>query len=157
MRRATTLVRLLLFALLVLGTAGMHTLGHPPESGPSHDPMAGTTVTVSMADPVADPMADPAADCPDGHCAADAASGVTFIPATAHGSGLPMPHGGMDPASLCMAVLLAAVTLAITLFLLRPCSRRRARLTARGLWGRATSALPPPTPPDLSCLAVLRI
>ncbi|MEU8132252.1 DUF6153 family protein [Streptodolium elevatio] len=136
MRIASTLCRLLLFALILLGTTGMHTIGHPPEARAA----SGAEATHPSA-----------AVCPDGHCPSPGAS---------FGSGehdMPARHGGgTDPMSLCLAVALAAFVLAVTWFAVRRRAREHVR-SARGAWGRLVSGLPPPRPPDLSRLAVLRI
>ncbi|WTW94084.1 DUF6153 family protein [Streptomycetaceae bacterium NBC_01309] len=132
MRVVSTLGRLLLFALILLGTTGMHTIGHPPEAR-------------AMA------AHEEAVACPDGHCPSPG-------PSVAGGDhDMPARHGGgMDPMSLCLAVALAAFVLAVTWFAVRRRAREHLRF-ARGVWGRLVSGLPPPRPPDLSRLAVLRI
>ncbi|NUU21624.1 MAG: hypothetical protein HOV68_08940 [Streptomycetaceae bacterium] len=163
MRDASAPVRLLLFALLVVGTMGMHTIGHPPEAhasmaasmeAPTGDAGRAAAADVRTSDhaPAAAPAAMPAEDCPDGHCAPAAST-------PDHGTTAPSGHGGvmgLGMASLCLAIVLAAFVLAVTLFALRR-GGRRPRHLARGLWGRLASGLPPPRPPDLSRLAVLRI
>lgn len=137
MRVVSTLGRLLLFALILLGTTGMHTIGHPPEARA----------------PAAHEGAphEGAAACPDGHCPSPGPSvgGVDHDTPARHG-------GGTDPMSLCLAVALAAFVLAVTWFAVRRRAREHLRF-ARGAWGRLVSGLPPPRPPDLSRLAVLRI
>lgn len=140
MRVASTLSRLLLFALIVLGTTGMHTIGHPPEAH-----------TASAA------AHDAAATCPDGHCPSPPSPDMGLGTST-RGHEAPGGHdgGGMDPMSLCLAVALAAFVLAVTWFVLRRRARELVR-AARGAWGRLVSGLPPPRPPELSRLAVLRI
>lgn len=147
MRNATALVRLFLFVVLAVGTLGMHTVGHPPgaraEAAMAADAMATSDTPHTLAAP-----------CPDGHCAAASAASAHHDTAD-HNS--PARHPGMDPASVCLAVALAGFVLAVTLLALRGGAARRTALFARGLWGRATSALPPPRPPDLSQLAILRI
>lgn len=141
MRNASTLVRLLLFVVLAVATAGMHTVGHPPETGRdtapagAHAAMADTATVAAAADGRA------ADDCPEGHC-----------------SPAPVKHdGGMDPASVCLAIALAAFALTVALLAVRRGLPRRTALFVRGLWGRVTAALPPPRPPALSQLAILRI
>ncbi|WP_436774759.1 DUF6153 family protein [Yinghuangia sp. YIM S09857] len=135
MRIAATLFRLLLFAVIVLGTAGMHTIGHPPEA---------RAAVTHVAE----------APCPDGHCPASpapiAGAADHRAPDGHHGA------GGMDPMSLCLAVALAGFVLAVAWFAVGRRARGLAR-AARGAWGRHVSGLPPARPPDLSRLAVLRI
>ncbi|POX40584.1 hypothetical protein C3486_13165 [Streptomyces sp. Ru73] len=138
--------RLLLFAALVAGIVTMHTFGHPmPEEG------HGAAVAV-------------AAHTPSGHAtAADnpmAAGPVAQAPPHAGGhASAPGPHG-MDPGSVCLAVLSvgALALLAAGGLLVR---RRSAELSAaaparllRALWPN-----PPPLPRHrrLARLAVLRV
>lgn len=156
MRNAATWFRLLLFALLVIGTAGMHTIGHPPEAGaaaPAAEFRTHADAATASGMMYADPA--PADDCPSGHC-----STADRERAAGHDSGsggdFPGEHGGMDPMSLCLAIALAAFVLAVTWFALRRGARHRAD-AASGAWGRLTSGLPPPRRPDPSRLAVLRI
>ncbi|WP_331771966.1 DUF6153 family protein (plasmid) [Embleya sp. NBC_00888] len=86
--------------------------------------------------------------CPRGDCAPGDGSGDK------HGS-----EHGTDPASMCLAVLFAglgALATALALLALRrardlPAFRPRARAA------RFVSGLPPPGPPELSLLQVLRI
>ncbi|MCB5170032.1 hypothetical protein LG634_35170 [Streptomyces bambusae] len=89
--RAPRLPRLLLLAALLLGIAGMHALGHPAESRALPAPGTFAAATFHDAERVA-------------HVAG---SGVT---ATSHGAGHGGPGGtgtdtGMDPGSVCLAVL----------------------------------------------------
>jgi hypothetical protein len=169
MRNASTPVRLLLFALLLIGTVGMHTIGHPPEAKAATPAAAPAAAPAVMTDAAASAAAMPAApdavsadpgDCPSGHCSSPAGLPTAHSPAGQGGHGAPgSDHGssgGMDPMSLCLAIALAAFVLAVTWFALRRGTRRRTT-AVRGLWGRLGSALPPPRPPDLSRLAVLRI
>ncbi|MGA4545763.1 hypothetical protein ACPA54_37825 [Uniformispora flossi] len=154
MRNATALVRLFLFVILAVGTAGMHTIGHPPEARAE----AAMAADAMSADPMAAPDAPdgPDAPCPDGHCAAQGPAAAEHRENTAdHNS--PARHPGMDPASVCLAIALAGFVLAVTLLALRRGAARRTALFVRGLWGRVASVLPPPQPPDLSQLAILRI
>ncbi|GAA4990203.1 hypothetical protein GCM10023205_71860 [Yinghuangia aomiensis] len=150
MRNATALVRLFLFVVLAVGTVGMHTVGHPPEARAE----ATMAADAMSADPVAGRNA-PDAPCPDGHCAAGGPAAAEHRNAADHNS--PARHPGMDPASVCLAIALAGFVLAVTLLALRRGAARRTALFVRGLWGRVASVLPPPQPPDLSQLAILRI
>jgi hypothetical protein len=135
---------LLLVVLLTLGVFAMHTMGHPDEShghgtdvavasaeGARHDSMARNTA----------PLDDPE---PEHGTAASAAK-----------SPVHEPPGGMDPMSVCLAVLTVWL---LGLFLHALVVRRQERLTA--LLARsmalARSGTPPPRP-LLSQLSVLRI
>lgn len=162
MRNATALVRLFLFVVLAVGTVGMHTVGHPPEAhaeatmatdAMSADAMAGPTALQAIRAPRV-PHA-PDAPCPDGHCAVGGSAAAEHQNTADHNS--PAGHPGMNPASVCLAIVLAGFVLAVTLLALRRGAARRTALFVRGLWGRVTSVLPPPQPPDLSQLAILRI
>ncbi|MCK7622798.1 DUF6153 family protein [Streptomyces sp. RS10V-4] len=136
---------LLLIAVLALGVFAMHTLGHPSGpremAGPAMGPAAhGTPAAAAAAGTTAHHGSDPAPDRPTAH----------------HGSG-PSSHSpgaGMDMTSLCVAVLGAWVLAC----LLRLVVRRRADwlvlLRAGALVLRPN---PPPRPPDLARLSVLRI
>ncbi|MFH9064698.1 DUF6153 family protein [Streptomyces coeruleorubidus] len=135
---------LLLVVMLTLGVFAMHTLGHPEEShgpgmagtvagaeGARHDSTAGNTA----------PLDDPEPE--HGSAASAAKSPVHELP------------GGMDPMSVCLAVLTVWL---IGLFLHALVVRRQERLTA--LLARsmalARPGIPPPRP-LLSQLSVLRI
>ncbi|MGW0471390.1 DUF6153 family protein [Streptomyces coeruleorubidus] len=135
---------LLLAVMLTLGVFAMHTLGHPEES---HGPgMAGSVAGAegarhdSMARNTA-PLDDPAPE--HGSAASAAKSPVHELP------------GGMDPMSVCLAVLTVWL---IGLFLHALLVRRQERLTA--LLARSMALARPGTPPPrplLSQLSVLRI
>ncbi|MBC3984007.1 hypothetical protein H8N01_15890, partial [Streptomyces sp. AC536] len=152
--------RLLLFTALLFGIVTMHTLGHPTEHGgtaghtrpsgaaPGHPPMADA--------PPADPP--PPAHAPAAHAADHPAltSDDTLTPddvrasadllASGDAVGLGDPrqlgapgHGGMDPLSVCLAVLAAwSVVL-----LLSAAARRRASAPVATL-GTAYAAAPWP-------------
>jgi hypothetical protein len=156
MRNATALVRLFLFVVLAVGTVGMHTIGHPPEARAEATMATDAKSADVMAAPDTHAVPDaPAAPCPDGHCAAGGSAAAEHRNTADHDS--PARHPGMDPASVCLAIALAGFVLAVTLLALRRGAARRTALFVRGLWGRVTSVLPPPQPPDLSQLAILRI
>ncbi|MDQ0748956.1 hypothetical protein QF034_003187 [Streptomyces africanus] len=137
---------LLLVVMLALGVFAMHTMGHPDESsghgmrgavpaaaGVHHDAMA--------RKPAA--LAGPEVTAEHGTATSAAMSPVHGIP------------DGMDPMSVCLAVL--TVWLPV-LFLRAPAVRRHERLTA--LLARSTALARPGTPPPrplLSQLSVLRI
>ena len=150
--------QLLLFAALLFGIVTMHTLGHPSEHGPGHGPDAGTeqmAYGVHLAD---------AGDAPSAHGAGSPMTDVTATTATTSmtsmtsmTSGMP-PMSGMDPLSVCLAVLLGGFTLLLLLAtaLGRPgaAAVHPAVLTRllRALW-----PVPPPPRTLLSRLSVLRI
>lgn len=147
--------RLLLVLMLALGVFIMHTIGHPgdgsgtgtvssshtasmggmPAHGHGHRADAGTGMALSPAPPAVDPAADPA---------------LTIVSAPADEPGM-----AMDMASLCLAVLgsWALAALLHALFL----GRRDwfAKLATRVL--AAARPDPPPRPPDLARLSILRI
>ncbi|MEB8342719.1 DUF6153 family protein [Streptomyces endophyticus] len=121
--------RLLLFAALLLGIVGMHTLGHP--SG--HDAAMPTE---------------------SAHVAMAAEHGSA---ATVHERPDSPGHSGMDPLNVCLAVLGSLTLLLLTAVVLRPLLVAVAPgPRARGL---ALAQRPNPPPPRrlLSQLSVLRI
>ncbi|MGW7099526.1 DUF6153 family protein [Streptomyces sp. NPDC054838] len=118
--------QLLLIVVLALGVFVMHTTGHPDS-------------------PSAHQTAHPSAHAP----AAMAASGPDRGDRAA-------PHApGMDMASLCLAVLGAAVLLVLVRAALRRCTEGPANRRA----GAVTCLVPrpPPRAPDLTLLSILRI
>jgi hypothetical protein len=137
---------LLLVAVLTLGVFAMHTMGHPEESH-GHD-MAGAVASAEgarhhgTAQDTA-PLAEPETTAEHGTAASPTKSPVHGLPS------------GMDPMSVCLAVLTAWL---LGLFLHALVVRRQGRLTA--LLARsmalARPGIPPPRP-LLSQLSVLRI
>ncbi|MEU3072706.1 DUF6153 family protein [Streptomyces laurentii] len=143
-RAGSALAHLLLVGVLALGVFVMHTVGHPKDAMPGG--MAdGTTMTAAVPAPAPAPAHDGTA------------------PASAHGS----PHAspvhdpgshsgsGMDMTTLCVAVLGAWLLAALLRAVL---ARRHGRGTAP-LARRRTVRVPhapPPRPPDLAVLSVLR-
>lgn len=155
--------RLLLFAALLLGIVTMHTLGHPRDHAPAAT--AATTDAVPGAVPGARVMAAGHAQAaaqaaahamPGTHTSApdDHVSGPTA--STTHGGG----HGGMDPLSVCLAVLGAGWAAA---FLLSLVARFHGRpgtgpVAARAWFSRALWPIPPPPRHKaLARLSVLRV
>ncbi|MEU3350345.1 hypothetical protein [Streptomyces sp. NPDC037389] len=150
--------RLLLFAALLLGIVTMHTLGHPRDHAPGvtadaapgvHAMTAGHAQAVAHAMPDAMPGTHASASALDDHLSGPAAS-------TTHRGG----HGGMDPLSVCLAVLGAGWAAA---FLLSLVARFRDRpgtgpVAARAWFSRALWPIPPPPRHKaLARLSVLRV
>ncbi|MEU1780693.1 MULTISPECIES: hypothetical protein [Streptomyces] len=142
--------RLLLFAALLLGIVTMHTLGHPRDHGPAVE--AGTH---AMA-PGGHAMTSAGHAMPD-------AGGHTSVPAasTPHHGG----HGGMDPLSVCLAVLGTGSATAFLLSLALAAFLRFFRdrpgtgpVAARAWFSRALWPVPPPPRQKaLARLSVLRV
>ncbi|MEU2516749.1 hypothetical protein [Streptomyces syringium] len=144
--------RLLLFAALLLGIVTMHTLGHPSEHGSGQPgPTAARPATHAM----------PAHAMP-AHAAPVRADGTAPAAMAAPAAGAPRtdppPHSGMDPMSVCLAVLAAgwavALLLGLAAFLRRSAAAApaiRARLL-HTLW-----PIPPPRHKALARLSVLRV
>lgn len=136
--------RLLLVVVLALGVFIMHTVGHP--SGGSGSGLSPTTHADGM-----DSM--PAGAFPG-------TLGVTDD--SVHGpesaGAVPAPHDpgtGMDMASLCLAVL-GAWVLASLLYAAFSARRERPTELAAGVLS-VIRPEPPPGPPDLAQLSILRI
>lgn len=144
--------RLLLFAALLLGIVTMHTLGHPSEHGSGQPgPTAARPVTHAM--PAHAMPAHAAASQADDIAPAAMAAPAADAPRTD-----PPPHSGMDPMSVCLAVLAAGWAVALLLGLAALLRRSgaaapatRARLL-RTLW-----PIPPPRHKALARLSVLRV
>ncbi|MFD8569649.1 DUF6153 family protein [Streptomyces sp. NPDC059639] len=126
--------RLLLFVALLFGIVGMHTLGHPTGHGMEHGIAHGTTARHSMEAPAV------------AHAA----------PVTTRKHERP-GDGGMDPLSVCLAVL-GSFTLLLLLATapLRPAATVVLSAARRGL-SHAHRPHPPPPRTTLSLLSVLRI
>ncbi|MGG2459884.1 hypothetical protein ACO0M4_08705 [Streptomyces sp. RGM 3693] len=155
MRAAGAWGHLLLVAVLALGVFAMHTLGHPT----GHSDAPGTPMGTAAHG--AATSAHPAPDRGTAMTAMmTAPTGPTAAPdhASAHHGGKPSSHPpgtGMDMTSLCLAVL-GSWALAGLLY---GALRRRADWLVPLRAG--TLALlrpnPPPRPPDLAHLSILRI
>ncbi|MGK5693920.1 DUF6153 family protein [Streptomyces sp. URMC 128] len=149
---------LLLVVMLTLGVFAMHTMGHPKESsghgmsaavpagaGVHHDAMAQSATT----------LAGPEVTDGQGTAGSAAKSDGQGTAASAAKSPVHEPPGGMDPMSVCLAVLTVWL---LVLFLRALVVRRPERLTA--LLARSMALARPGTPPPrplLSQLSVLRI
>ncbi|GAU65711.1 Syd protein [Streptomyces sp. NBRC 110611] len=139
--------RLLLFTALLFGIVTMHTLGHPAEhSAPS----------------MADGGLGTAASAPAHHAAAASVTDVSVTDAPRADGDAPRAHhpaplGGMDPMSVCLAVLGAAT---LALLFCGVLARRPADVPATVL-ARLPHALRPIPPPPrgtlLAQLSVLRV
>ncbi|MGW1206518.1 hypothetical protein [Streptomyces cyaneofuscatus] len=128
--------QLLLLAALLFGIVTMHTVGHPAEHAPSA--AVPVSVSVSVSDAVAMPVAP-----------SDAA----------HSSPEHSPMSGMDPLSVCLAVLGAwglALLGAWLLLGLRVDGRALGTPVGAGLL-RVLRPNPPPPISVLASVSVLRI
>ncbi|WP_103509047.1 hypothetical protein [Streptomyces sp. SM13] len=134
-----TFGRLMLLATLLFGIVTMHTVGHPAEH--SEASSAATTTTAAERMVPAAPVADPA------------------HPSSAHDSpGSDAPMSGMDPLSVCLAVLGVWGLALVGAWLLGLCADRRPLGTPVG--AGLPRVLRPNPPPPISVLAggsVLRI
>ncbi|MBB5933315.1 hypothetical protein [Streptomyces zagrosensis] len=149
--------RLLLFTALLFGVVTMHTLGHPT----GHGTPAGHTAPVQTQQTQQTQSA--AARHLDHPTAAGAGASVHHTahaerPAAPHTAAAPLAaplhltdpaHGGMDPMSVCLAVL-GVWTIAL---LLSAAARRRASASAAERLTALAHALRPDPPPRLASLA----
>ncbi|MGI5527787.1 hypothetical protein ACQEVX_10280 [Streptomyces syringium] len=149
--------RLLLFAALLLGIVTMHTLGHPSEHGSGQSgPAAARPAAHAMP---AHAMPADTRPAPAAHTRADdtAPAAVAARAADAPRTD-PPPHSGMDPMSVCLAVLAAGWAVALLLGL--AAFRRRsgaAAPAARARLLRTLWPIPPPRHKALARLSVLRV
>lgn len=164
-RPAVRWPRLLLFAALLLGIAGMHTLGHPTPAHAMEDvpsvrfvPRAGHTPSGAAHG------GRPVEAMPDMTAPATIATTGTGTAVTNAGTGTALttaeaprpPHTGMDPMSVCLAVLGALTLLVLGAGLAGP--RRAAPLGgAARAPGRSGGPDPPPPRELLTLLTVLRV
>ncbi|MEU1219871.1 DUF6153 family protein [Streptomyces microflavus] len=126
--------QLLLLAALLFGIVTMHTVGHPAE----HAPSSSAHVATADAMPVAEAASDRAHP--------------------SHGSPDDTPMSGMDPLSVCLAVLGAwgLVLLGVWLSGLRADGRPLGTAVGAGLL-RVLRPNPPPPISVLDSVSVLRI
>ncbi|MFD7298070.1 hypothetical protein ACFV9W_32700 [Streptomyces sp. NPDC059897] len=157
--------RLLLFAALLFGVVGMHTLGHPSGHGAGHDgamPMGGAHVAAAEHGVAVEHGAAAEHGVAAEH-GAGAEHGAPYA-ATADPSATTVHerpdspgHGGMDPLNVCLAVLGSFTLLLLTVWVLRPLLAA----VAPGPRSRGLALAPRPNPPPprslLSRLSVLRI
>ncbi|MGW3833808.1 hypothetical protein [Streptomyces microflavus] len=138
--------QLLLLAALLFGIVTMHTVGHPAEHAPSPSAPVAAPGTMSGAMPVSAPDAMPVAEA-----ASDRAH-------PSHGSSDGTPMSGMDPLSVCLAVLGAwgLALLGVWLSVLRADGRPLGTAVGAGLL-RVLRPNPPPPISVLDSVSVLRI
>ncbi|MER7699539.1 MULTISPECIES: hypothetical protein [unclassified Streptomyces] len=142
--------RLMLFAALLFGIVTMHTVGHPAEHGGSSSPPAMTGHVAQDPGPVHVPVLAPAP-------ARDVADVQPHSPPhDSPGSGAPL--SGMDPLSVCLAVLgvWGLALLAAWLLGLRPDGRPLGTPVGAGPL-RVLRPIPPPRISVLASVSVLRI
>ncbi|MFE4259949.1 hypothetical protein [Streptomyces sp. NPDC056883] len=156
-RPAVRWPRLLLFAALLLGIAGMHTLGHPTRAHAMEDVPSVRFVPGAGHTPSGEAHGvRPVGAMPDMAAPAAAAGMATAGMATATLEAPRPQHTGMDPMSVCLAVLGALVLLVLGAGLAGP--RRAAPLGgAARAPGRSGGPDPPPPRELLTLLAVLRV
>ncbi|MFD7085893.1 hypothetical protein ACFYXV_22150 [Streptomyces sp. NPDC002181] len=147
-QRATRWPRLLLLAALLLGIVTMHTLGHPSRSHAMEDAAAAAAVA-----PARHAVGHTAGHRPD---PADQASGDQASGDRTPAAGTPPAGTGMDPMSVCLAVLGG-----LTLLILGagPAGSRDAAPLGGAARAPGRSGGPdPPSPRELlTRLAVLRV
>ncbi|WP_274029744.1 hypothetical protein [Streptomyces sp. MMBL 11-1] len=158
--RSRTYGQLMLFAALLFGIVTMHTVGHPEEhGGPPSSPRALTEHVAPAPGPAHGPdrAQGPAPAPAPAH---DPAPGVADAqqppPHGSPGSGAPM--SGMDPLSVCLAVLgvWGLALLGFWLLGLRADGRPLGTPVGAGLL-RALRPIPPPRISVLASVSVLRI
>ena len=133
------LLRLLLFAAVAIGIAGMHTLGHP---GDEHSSMATSPAAHDDSMHAAEPMS--------GAAALTRATAV-ILPATG---------GGLDPMTVCMAIITGAGLFLLVVLMLHTGRRAVGAYRAMPQWATAVGRAPPRSVSaglKLADLSVLRI
>ncbi|MFJ3200582.1 hypothetical protein [Streptomyces sp. NPDC086989] len=173
-RRAARWPRLLLLAALLLGIVTMHTLGHPSRSHVMEDATTAAAVAPAVRAPAhttaapddhpAPPTADHPAPLTADHTAAAAPGSAADrapqgdVGAAGRGPAVEAPpHGtGMDPMSVCLAVLGGFTLLVLGA---GPAVRREAAPLGGAARAPGRSGGPdPPSPRELlTRLAVLRV
>ncbi|MFT2019214.1 hypothetical protein ACMA1D_25725 [Streptomyces sp. 796.1] len=170
-RRGTAwCARLLLLSALLFGIVTMHTIGHPAEHGSAGGPGAASEPGVTAAHRAVDASGEPTAGAPGAtahHATAARPEPGDTLTRPAH----PAPprlgaqvadqiaapgHGGMDPLSVCLAVLVAWTVVLV----LSAAARRRtgaAAVRCLGAPGRPRRRGPPPLATAAARLPVLRI
>ncbi|WP_030156271.1 hypothetical protein [Streptomyces sp. NRRL S-244] len=149
-QRAARWPRLLLLAALLLGIVTMHTLGHPSRSHTMEDaaPVAAVASAARAADHTSGHVSGPASGHTSDHARGDRGPGPA--------AEAPPAGSGMDPMSVCLAVLGG-----LTLLILGagPAGLRDAAPLGGAARGPGRSGGPdPPSPRELlTRLAVLRV
>ncbi|KOG59002.1 hypothetical protein ADK76_16640 [Streptomyces griseoflavus] len=153
--------RLLLFAALIVGIVGMHTLGHPVgghgsgATGPAHRPM--TAAHQEHAQPMPGPHQEHAAREHAARQHADQEHTAQHL--TVRASSIADDDHAMNPGAVCLAVLSLWVLVLVRTG--RLLGRRAADLLAavRARLLRGLRPLPPPVPrhKHLARLSVLRV
>ncbi|MFI7286479.1 hypothetical protein ACIBRY_07445 [Streptomyces anulatus] len=155
--RSVTYGQLMLFAALLFGIATMHTVGHPAEHGGSSPSPSALTEHVAQAPgPAQEPGLTSAQDPAQAPTPGVAAAQQQPPPHDSPGPGAPM--SGMDPLSVCLAVL-GVWGLALVgswLLGLRADGRPLGTPVGAGLL-RALRPIPPPRISVLASVSVLRI
>ncbi|MEV2263917.1 hypothetical protein AB0J13_35410 [Streptomyces anulatus] len=149
--RSVTYGQLMLFAALLFGIVTMHTVGHPAEHGGS--PVSDPAMTEHLAQAPGQDQAPGLVPAPG---VADAQQSPQSPPHDSPGSGAPM--SGMDPLSVCLAVL-GVWGLALVgswLLGLRADGRPLGTPVGTGLL-RVLRPIPPPRISVLASVSVLRI
>ncbi|MEU3963032.1 hypothetical protein AB0F42_25020 [Streptomyces buecherae] len=159
--------RLLLFTALLFGIVTMHTLGHPTEHGgtsghapPAAAPHPGTAHAAHQ--PAAQAADHPALTSEDAPTPEVVRTSDDLL-ASGDAVGLGDPrrfgapgHGGMDPLSVCLAVLAAwSVVLLLSAAARRRATARVARLGTA--YAPAPWPAPPPRPAPPTRTTVLRL
>ncbi|MFF6772595.1 hypothetical protein ACFY8W_03430 [Streptomyces sp. NPDC012637] len=144
-RASGALAHLLLVVVLALGVFVMHSVGHPEGSAGSGTD--GMTHAAAVTHAAADTHAAAATRTP----APPSSQEGAHHGASSHGS-----DSGTDMTTLCVAVLGAWLLLALVRAALARRPDRTARLLA-GLLSALGPHAPPPRPPALAQLSVLRI
>ncbi|MDP9864145.1 MULTISPECIES: DUF6153 family protein [Streptosporangium] len=149
-RRPSWRSRRLLLLALVLGVAGMHTLGHLEHGGPSVTAGHGEVMHRRDLAPVPSPPSVSEAESALMSSPATEAAGGRRMSGT--GDDLPGP----DPSSVCLAVLTALVAVSLGAARVR---RRASQAAATARPSSSPVARPPPdrTALRLARLSVLRI
>ncbi|WIY75796.1 hypothetical protein [Streptomyces anulatus] len=154
--RTVTYGQLMLFAALLFGIVTMHTVGHPAEHGGSSSSTPAMTEHLAQA-PGRDQAPGPGAGSgPAQVPVPGVADAQQSPPHDSPGSGAPM--SGMDPLSVCLAVL-GVWGLALVgswLFGLRADGRPLGTPVGAGLL-RVLRPIPPPRISVLASVSVLRI
>ncbi|XEC33087.1 hypothetical protein JAO84_33045 [Streptomyces fradiae] len=128
--------------MLALGVFVMHSVGHPEGSSGGGTGEAAAHHGAAVAHEVN--QAHHEADTP--------ASAPSSLASSSHDSG-----GGMDMTTLCVAVLGAWLLAALLRAALRRARRDRAVPSPARLLAALRPHAPPPRPPDLATLSILRI